>query len=68
MPLRLDGCEIVAVSDQHTHMRAPAGHGLRLGDAVALGPSHPCTTFDKWRVVYVVDDEYRVTEVLRTYF
>jgi D-serine dehydratase len=68
VPLRLDGCEIVAVSDQHAHMRAPAGHGLQIGDAVALGPSHPCTTFDKWRVIYVVDDEYRVTDVLRTYF
>jgi D-serine deaminase-like pyridoxal phosphate-dependent protein len=28
----------------------------------------PCTTFDKWRVIYVVDDAYRVTDVLRTYF
>jgi D-serine dehydratase len=68
VPLRREGCEIVAVSDQHAHMRAPAGHGLRIGDAVALGPSHPCTTFDKWRVIYLVDDDDRVTDVLRTYF
>jgi D-serine dehydratase len=68
VPIGREGCRVVAVSDQHAHMRAPAGHGLRIGDAVALGPSHPCTTFDKWRVIYVVDDDCRVSDVLRTYF
>jgi hypothetical protein len=28
----------------------------------------PCTTFDKWRLLYVVDDDYTVTEAIRTFF
>ena len=35
---------------------------------MALGPSHPCTTFDKWRTLYLVDDDYTVTEAVRTFF
>jgi D-serine dehydratase len=49
-------------------MTVPPGHGVEVGDLVALGPSHPCTTFDKWRTVYLVDDDYDVTETVATYF
>jgi D-serine dehydratase len=64
----LGGCEIAAVSDQHAHVRAPRGHALAVGDLVALGPSHPCTTFDKWRVIHLVDDGYDVVDSIRTFF
>ena len=57
-----------AVSDQHAHMAAPPGHGVEVGDLVALGPSHPCTTFDKWRVIPVADEEYRVIDAVHTFF
>jgi D-serine deaminase-like pyridoxal phosphate-dependent protein len=30
--------------------------------------SHPCTIFDKWRVLPVVDDDYRVIRLVHTYF
>jgi D-serine dehydratase len=66
--LREAGWQMTAVSDQHAHMTVPAGHGVSVGDLVALGPSHPCTTFDKWRVLYLVDDDYNVTETVATYF
>ena len=33
-----------------------------------LGISHPCTTFDKWRVISVVDDAYNVVDVITTRF
>jgi D-serine dehydratase len=59
---------VVGVSDQHAHVRVPAGHGIGVGDLVALSPSHPCTTFDKWRVIHIVDDAYNVTESVRTWF
>lgn len=62
------GYEVVAVNDQHSYLRVPRDHGLRVGDAVALSPSHPCTTFDKWRAIYLVDDDYTVTDVIATYF
>ncbi len=67
-PLAGAGWEMAAASDQHAHMTAPPGHGVEVGDLVALGPSHPCTTFDKWRQIYLVDDDYTVTETIRTYF
>jgi D-serine dehydratase len=67
-PLRDSGWHMKAVSDQHAHMTAPPGHGVEVGDLVALGPSHPCTTFDKWRVVHLVDDDYNIIEAIPTYF
>ncbi len=62
------GWTMAAASDQHAHMSVPPGHGVAVGDLVALGPSHPCTTFDKWRTVYLVDDDYTVTEEVATFF
>jgi D-serine dehydratase len=39
-----------------------------VGDLVALGPAHPCTTFDKRRTVHLVADDLTVLEALETYF
>ena len=66
--LRESGWRMAAASDQHAHMTAPPGHGAGVGDLVALGPSHPCTTFDKWREIHLVDDDYNVIETIATYF
>lgn len=62
-----DGIAVVRVDDQHAYAET---HNvvLRPGELVRLGISHPCTTFDKWRVIPVVDEDYRVVDVLRTYF
>jgi D-serine dehydratase len=63
------GWEIAAVNDQHAHVVLPAaGADVRVGDLVALGVSHPCTTFDKWKLLYVVDDDYRVCSAIETFF
>jgi D-serine dehydratase len=62
------GFEVSGLYDQHTCLRAPADGPLRVGDLVSFGISHPCTTFDKWRLLYVVDDDYTVTEAIRTFF
>jgi D-serine dehydratase len=59
---------VAGVSDQHAHVTCPRGHGVEIGDLIALGPSHPCTTFDKWRVIYVVDTDYDVLDVAHTWF
>jgi len=67
-PLRESGWQMAAASDQHAHMTAPPGHGAEVGDLIALGPSHPCTTFDKWRTVHLVDDDYNILEAIPTYF
>jgi D-serine dehydratase len=69
---RLDGidprCEITRSNDQHAYLSVPPGMDLRVGDFVGSGISHPCTAFDKWRVILVVDDDYRVVDSVRTYF
>jgi len=35
---------------------------------IAVGMSHPCTTFDKWRSMFIVDDDYTVIEAISTWF
>ncbi len=67
-PLHNAGWRMAAVSDQHAHMAVPPDPVVEVGDLVALGPSHPCTTLDKWRTLYLVDDDYTVTEAVRTFF
>jgi D-serine deaminase-like pyridoxal phosphate-dependent protein len=47
---------IEAVNDQHAFVRGPVVGSLRLGDVVRLGISHPCTAFDKWRVIATIED------------
>jgi D-serine dehydratase len=62
------GHACVNMNDQHGYLDIPAGSPLKVGDLVGFGINHPCTTFDKWQVIHVVDDEYNVIESLRTFF
>jgi len=62
------GHDSVGINDQHTHLAVPDGSPLAVGDLVCLGISHPCTTFDKWQLIYVCDDDYGVVDAIRTYF
>jgi D-serine dehydratase len=64
----LGGARVVRVNDQHAAVEVPGPADVRVGDLVALGPSHPCTTFDKWRRVHLVDDDVTVLDVLETHF
>jgi D-serine dehydratase len=59
---------VTALNDQHAYLNVADDCGLRPGDLVCLGISHPCTTFDKWRVIPVVDDSEHVTDVIHTFF
>jgi D-serine dehydratase len=59
---------VTALNDQHTHLSLPADSPLRFGDVVCFGIAHPCTTFDKWQLIYLVDDDYRVIDAIRTFF
>ena len=62
------GHVVTELNDQHCHVTVPADSPLQVGDMVALGVSHPCTTFDKWQVIPVVDDGYTVVSGIRTFF
>lgn len=59
---------VTRLDDQHAYLSVPADAELAPGDLVCLGISHPCTTFDKWRVIPVIDDDYRVIDAVHTFF
>lgn len=56
------------MNDQHTFLDVDAEDPLAVGDLLGFGVSHPCLNFDKWRSLLLVDDDYRVVEVLDTMF
>ena len=65
--------EVTAVNDQHAFLRLPGRTALDVRwHVVRLGLSHPCTAFDKWRLIPVVDDadaaDPVVVDLIRTYF
>lgn len=64
------GWTIGSMNDQHAYLRfAPdAADAPQVGDRVGLGISHPCTTFDKWRWLAVVDEGYDVVDAVATCF
>lgn len=60
--------EIFAMNDQHAFVRLPAESDWQIGDMIGCGISHPCTAFDKWRFLPVVNDAYDVTDGVLTEF
>jgi len=56
---------ITKLDDQHGYLRAQE---CTIGMRVGLGFSHPCTAFDKWSQILLVDDNYRITAVVPTGF
>ncbi|WP_335986181.1 alanine racemase [Glycomyces sp. MUSA5-2] len=68
IPLGLKGTECPQISDQHLFLTGAVDR-LAVGDTVRLGFSHPCTSFDKWRLIPVVDEETgTVVDAVRTFF
>lgn len=62
------GFTLTALNDQHAYLTLPADDPLTPGDWVGSGISHPCTAFDKWRQIPVVNDAYTVVGSVTTYF
>lgn len=65
---------IYNVNDQHAYLSANSSvtengtFDLDVGDLVGLGISHPCTTFDKWRLIPIVDGNRRLVGAAHTLF
>jgi D-serine dehydratase len=64
----VSACKVTAVMDQHAFMTVAPGCELKVGDIVSFGTSHPCLTFDKWRVGCLVGDDLAVIESFETFF
>jgi D-serine deaminase-like pyridoxal phosphate-dependent protein len=64
--------DLFETNDQHSFVHVPPGSPLRVGDVVRLGLSHPCTAFDKWSLIPVLDAASAATPVVvdfvRTHF
>jgi len=60
--------EITAINDQHAYLRVAGDDPLQVGDWVGCGISHPCTAFDKWRYLPMVDDDYICVGAVTTWF
>lgn len=57
----LEGSHVSALNDQHGFLQLPRGvpaaeETLPVGTVIRLGLSHPCTAFDKWRLIPILDD------------
>jgi D-serine dehydratase len=59
---------VTKMMDQHAYMQINALDDLRVGDMVAFDISHPCLTFDKWRLLPILNADYQVVDLVQTFF
>nr|WP_037898259.1 amino acid deaminase [Streptomyces sp. NRRL S-920] len=62
------GITVTGLSDQHGWLRTSPEAELAVGDWVGMGLSHPCTVFDKWQLIPLVEGDGAVTDYIRTFF
>ncbi|MEJ6577074.1 MAG: alanine racemase [Actinomycetota bacterium] len=65
-PVKFKG-EIEKLNDQHAFMKITPG-SVSVGNVIGCGISHPCTNFDKWRLLPLVNDQYDVIDLVHTFF
>ena len=70
VPYGLIDSSVTKLNDQHAYLRVgPADRdGVEVGAWLEFGISHPCTVFDKWQMIPVLDDDRRVVDLIRTFF
>ena len=59
---------LTRMMDQHAFLQIHEGDNIRVGDMIGFDISHPCLTFDKWRVLPIVNADYQVVDIVQTYF
>jgi D-serine dehydratase len=57
---------VLRCNDQHAFLEHTGQ--LAVGDQVVFGVSHPCTAFDKWSLVPILDDDEYVVDLATTRF
>jgi D-serine deaminase-like pyridoxal phosphate-dependent protein len=68
--LELPGSRVTKLNDQHAYLKIGPDQqaAVEVGSWLRFGISHPCTTFDKWQMIPVLDDDDRVVDLIRTFF
>ena len=59
---------LTKMMDQHAYLQIAEGDDLRVVDMVGFDICHPCLTFDKWRVLPVLNNRYQVIDLVQTFF
>jgi D-serine dehydratase len=59
---------VTRMMDQHAYLKIAANDDIRPGDMIAFDIAHPCLTFDKWRVLALVNGAYDVVDLIQTFF
>jgi D-serine deaminase-like pyridoxal phosphate-dependent protein len=62
------GLRVRSVNDHHAYVEVGADATVAPGELIRFGISHPCTAFDKWKVIPMIDDDHTVVDLIRTYF
>jgi len=70
VPYGLADSRVTKLNDQHAYLRLGIADRDRgeVGSWLEFGISHPCTVFDKWQLIPVLDDDGRVVDLIRTFF
>jgi len=77
LPLALyrDGAEVglrpgqvVKLNDQHAFVRVDPQSHIAVGDVIAFGISHPCTCFDRWRILFGRNPDGAIVAAYPTHF
>ncbi|WP_415947933.1 alanine racemase, partial [Streptomyces sp. KLOTTS4A1] len=63
-----NGITVTGLSDQHAWLATESADAVEVGDWVGFGLSHPCTSFDKWQLIPLVEADGTVVDFIRTYF
>jgi D-serine dehydratase len=59
---------LTKMMDQHAFMQMSEEDDVHVGDMIGFDISHPCLTLDKWRTLPILNAEYRVVDVIQTFF
>lgn len=59
---------LTRLNDQHAYLAVPPDSDIAVGDLICCGISHPCATFDRWRLIHVVDDGWTSLGAVPTFF
>lgn len=68
VPLSLPDSRVTTLNDQHAYVQVGGADRVEVGDWLPFGISHPCTVFDKWLLIPVLDERRRVVDLVHTFF